>query len=256
MKKLIILALITLFCFNLLTALEPALDKINQEAIQAYQNKDYYNALQKFLVIDNNGVINADLYYNIANCYFRQNSLGMSILYYEKCLKVQPSHIAAQKNRDFAMTLIRDKIEKEDPSAVMLLLHKLYNSIDLNSAALLSLILWALLIFILIIMKTAFRNKDKSLPVFLAFLILIMLIVSGTISYTKYSSYHSKDDAVIVAGTAIGFSGPGEEYTRVFTIHEGMRCHIEDTSNNWQLIKLENGLGGWIQKDLLALVAF
>ncbi|MCF7919474.1 MAG: tetratricopeptide repeat protein [Candidatus Cloacimonetes bacterium] len=256
MKKSLLIILVALFSFGWLNALEMSLDQINNEAIQAYQNKDYDTALEKFLIVDNNGIINANLYYNIANCYFRQGSLGLSILYYEKCLKMKPDHAAARKNRDFALTLTRDKIDQEEPSALEKLLTKLYNSFDLNSVALLDIILFALLILLLIIMNTLFRQRDKSLPVFLIFLVLILLTCSATVSYLKYTSFHDTKDAVIIAATAIGYSGPGEEYTRVFTIHEGMTCRVEDANDNWLLIKLPNGIGGWVEENLLQRVTF
>ena len=256
MKKLLALSLLIIFSIALFAESDLSLDEINQQAISAYQDKDYETALEQFLIIDTNGIISADLFYNIANCYFRQGSLGLSILYYEKCLKVKPDHIAARKNRDFALTLTRDKIEQTDKSALENLLSKLYNSFDLNTAALITIILFALLIIFLIITQIAYRDRDKSLPIFFIFLILILLIISVTISSLKYSSFHDIKDAVIIAATAIGYSGPGAEYTRVFTIHEGMICQIEDASENWLLIKLPNGIGGWIEKDLLKQVAF
>ena len=176
MKKLLAFALLIILSITLFAEADLSLDEINQQAISAYQDKDYESALEQFLIIDTNGIISADLFYNIANCYFRQGSLGLSILYYEKYLKVKPDHIAARKNRDFALTLTRDKIEKTDKSALENLLSKLYNSFDLNSAALITLILFALLITFLIITQIAYRNRDKSLPVFFIFLIIFRII--------------------------------------------------------------------------------
>ncbi|HHE38945.1 MAG TPA: SH3 domain-containing protein, partial [Candidatus Cloacimonetes bacterium] len=58
-------------------------------------------------------------------------------------------------------------------------------------------------------------------------------------------------EAVLISQSAVGFSGPSNEFTRVFTIHEGMIFDIEKEENNWSLIKLTNGLGGWIESKNL-----
>jgi uncharacterized protein YgiM (DUF1202 family) len=69
------------------------------------------------------------------------------------------------------------------------------------------------------------------------------------ISILKWQEFHNDNEAVILSTSVIGYSGPGEDFTRVFTIHEGMIFTLERDEDNWSLIKLENGLGGWIKKD-------
>ncbi len=243
-----------LFLIPLLASNSDLINQTGTEAITAYQNKDYDTALNKFLYLENNSVINADLFYNIANCYFRQNMIGKAILYYKKALKVNPAHQAASRNLDFILTLTKDKIELDEPGALAEFLLRIYHSYDLNTAALFTAILFLLLVLLVILMQTAFQHQDKSLPLFLIFLVIIFLIISSAISVLKYNNFHDTSDAVVTTSTAIGYSGPGEEYTRVFTIHEGMVCQLEDQNENWVLIKLPNGIGGWIQKDLLELV--
>ena len=228
--------------------------KTLDEAINAYHNKEYDTALSSFLYLENNNVVNADLYYNIANCYFRKSQIGKAIIYYNKALKVDPAHTAANSNLKFILTLTKDKIDNEENDAMSQFLLRIFHSFDLNKAALFTAILFFLLILLLILMQTVFRNRDRSLPVFLIFLVLILLVISATVSYLKYQNFHSASDAVITSQTAIGYSGPGSEYTRVFTIHEGMICHIEENNENWLLIKLPNGIGGWIESDQLEIV--
>jgi uncharacterized protein YgiM (DUF1202 family) len=76
-------------------------------------------------------------------------------------------------------------------------------------------------------------------------------------SYIKWQRYTDESQAVLLTDSAIGYSGPDSDFTRVFTIHEGMIFQIEQQQEDWSLIKLQNGLGGWIrnsnfQKILLA----
>lgn len=255
MNRYIAFIILILLAIPSLYAIDDNIDSLNQKAVKAYQDKEYQTALSDFIRIEKQGVIDANLFYNMGNCYFRLEQLGMSILYYKKALKVNPTHSLAKKNLDFAFTLTRDKIESSDSGALEKILKNLYHSFSLNTLALISIILFALLVLLLIIMQTLYRFKDKSLPVFFIFLIIIFLAATVIITSMKYSAYHKNSDAVIIALTAVGFSGPGAEYTRVFTIHEGMTCNIEDKNENWVLIKLPNGIGGWIESNLLKRVS-
>lgn len=255
-KFITLIILITFFCSLLAADNSQIVKNTNSQAISAYHEKNYDVALNKFLEIENDGIINSNLFYNIANCYFRQSQLGKAVLYYKKALKVDPSHQQAANNLKFIQSIIKDKIEQEDSGALIKLIKSLYNSFDLNATALFTAILFFILILLLIFMHTLYAHRDKSLPLFLTILVIIMLIAAISVSLLKYNKFHSTSEAVITAQTAIGYSGPGVEYTRVFTIHEGMVCQIEDMNDQWTLIKLPNGIGGWINNSLLEIVSF
>jgi len=49
-------------------------------------------------------------------------------------------------------------------------------------------------------------------------------------------------------------SGPGDEYTKVMSLHEGAEAQIEDNREGWYLIKLPNGLGGWIPQETAEII--
>jgi len=56
-------------------------------------------------------------------------------------------------------------------------------------------------------------------------------------------------EAVIMTEEARAYSGPGTENTLIFTIHEGTKVVIERSNDNWNLVRLKSGAGGWIISD-------
>jgi uncharacterized protein YgiM (DUF1202 family) len=46
-------------------------------------------------------------------------------------------------------------------------------------------------------------------------------------------------------------SGPGEEYKHILTLHDGAEVRIREERQNYVLIQLPGGLGGWIEKESL-----
>ena len=87
-------------------------------------------------------------------------------------------------------------------------------------------------------------------------LILILLgvclsisILSGSISIQKLHSGANHTAAIIMSEEARAYSGPDEANTHIFTIHEGTKVIIERNQNEWSLIRLKSGAGGWISAN-------
>ncbi len=251
MKKYIILLLITLFTINLFSA---DFDSTFKKGVKFYTNNQFKEALKTFLSIEKDGVINAELYYNIANTYFRLNRLGYAILYYKKALKVNPDFKEAKKNLDFALSLTKDKQNYSNDSIVEQKIKNIFNKISLNLSAVISLIFFILVVLTIVIMILFYKNREKIGITFVLVILIMFFASSLLVSYLKWKNYHNDSDAVLVSESAIGFSGPGDNFTRVFTIHEGLCFEVVKTQNDWSLIKLNNGLGGWIRTQDLKRV--
>ena len=261
MKKLIYSLLFLLLSVSIFA--DNQIDLIQQDAISSYNDKDYQTALEKFSLLENEGIINADLYYNIGNCYFRINEVGRSILYFKKAIKVRSDHSAARRNLEYALTFTIDKQESDDQSVIRSFWLRAFDSISINLLAIITLIIFSIIImfirqiniiFSIIIMFIClmiiyYKNREKTVPIFITTIFIFLFLVFFIISILKWQEFNKTDEAVLLSTSAIGYSGPGEDFTRVFTIHEGMIFTIEKSEDNWSLIKLENGLGGWINKD-------
>jgi uncharacterized protein YgiM (DUF1202 family) len=49
-------------------------------------------------------------------------------------------------------------------------------------------------------------------------------------------------------------SGPDKGQTEVFTAHEGTKVRLVRQEGEWILVRLANGLGGWIQTEAVARI--
>ena len=251
MKKLIFLSLLIIFAINLFSA---DYDKMFKKGVDLYTKNSFKEALDTFLSIEKEGVVNAELYYNIANTYFRLNQLGYAILYYKKALKVKPAFAQAKKNLEFALSLTKDKQTYSKSSPIERKIKDIFDLISLNLSAVISLILFFLIVLVIVIMILFYKDREKIAMIFTLVILLIFFAGSLLVSYLKWKSYHDDKEAVLISESAIGFSGPGDNFTRVFTIHEGLCFEVVQTQGDWSLIKLNNGLGGWIRTQDLKRV--
>ena len=56
---------------------------------KAYQESDFERAIDEWRSCADNGITDADLFYNLGNAYFRNGNLGLSIFYYKKALRLR-----------------------------------------------------------------------------------------------------------------------------------------------------------------------
>ena len=78
-------------------------------ADSAYNELAYSEALRLYeATLDSLGG-SADLYYNIANTYYRLQQPGKAILWYERAIMADPTHDDARANLEFVNTTITDK---------------------------------------------------------------------------------------------------------------------------------------------------
>ena len=252
MKKLTLILLI--ISFSLILLGESKIDEVFKKALNEYETKNYENALRDFLSIENEDLINADLFYNIGNCHFRLNQIGRSILYYKKALKIESDHTSARKNLEFALTLTKDKQEIGSEDVIRSFREKLFDSISINLLAVIALIIFGLIILLTCFMIVYYRNRERTVPIFMTTVLIFFLLIFLLLGFLKWRAYHFQIEGVILTTSAIGYSGPSEDFTRVFTIHEGMIFEIEREEGNWSLIKLPNGLGGWVNKETFELI--
>ena len=248
MKNKQIFILIFLILLSLLQAADIN-QKIFNEAIEYFENKDFMEALELFRSLENEGLENADLYYNIGNCYFRSSDIGSSILYFKRALKIQSNHDAARRNLNYALTFTKDKQNLDSEDVIRSIWQRTFDSFSINLLAILLMIFWIALTGMIVLMIIRYRGREKTIPIFITTIIVFFIVIFSILSFLKWQGFHNNKEAVLIFPTAIGYSGPNKEFIRVFTIHEGMIFQIEKQENDWSLIKLKNGLGGWIKSS-------
>ena len=91
MKQLIYLLL--LFISSSLFATEETISFA--KANQLYQQEKYQEALSNFeaIALEQKGQTSAELYFNIANCYYKTHQVAPAIFNYEKALLINPDFV-------------------------------------------------------------------------------------------------------------------------------------------------------------------
>ncbi len=231
MKKIIFSVLF----FGLFSA---GLAKVSAEkAGEYYTQKKYQAALQEYLSLPKN----ADIYYNIGNCYYRLGEFGRAVLYYRRAQRLSPGSWQIEKNLQIAQKSLLDK--PAELTKVEQIWQKIDALLSLNFLAIA--ILSSLLLFALFWILAVYRQRT----VYFAVFALLVCFGLGVFSFHKHQALSKK--AVLLSLEEKGYSGPSQENKQVFLIHQGNCFTVLQQEEDWSKIKLEQGFVGWIKSKSL-----
>lgn len=233
-------------------------EDIFKQANKFYKDNNYMEALKLYEKLIEKNIKNENLFYNAGNAYFRLNMLGPSILYYEKALALKPFDKDIIANIKYAnlKKIDRDVETEQNPFTKFLI--GMYDLFTINSALMFASISYFLLIALIIALM--FRKKiSKFIPrkefINYGFYIMIPLFVIMTsISIIKISNAKTMIHGIILQPQVEVKSGPGEEYTTNFPLHEGSKVRIRQLQEGYYLISLPNGYNGWVKKEFIGVI--
>lgn len=222
-----------------------------KKANDYFNNGEYELSRQLYESLLDSGYHESEIYYNLANSYFRLNNIPAAILNYERAKRLKPNDDDIDFNLKLANLKIVDKFEPVPKLFIFIWLDYIMNFLYSGVWANIIIIsIWVFLasLFVLII---NFAPKFRLWFLFLLFSSLIIAGISSVFAYKAYQNEQSKNKAIIFTPSVYVKSAPDPGSTDLFILHEGTKIHIMDAIDDWIQIKVENGDIGWINnKDI------
>jgi len=217
-----------------------------EQANRAYEEGRYEEAGRIYEEILAAGTMHGTVLYNLGNAYFKMNRLGEAILAYERAQRLLPRDEDVAANLQLARELTVDKIAREDPPLPVRWLTYPARALNVDELTWVSFILYLLTASLVVLGIWARPVRLRKKVLVSALVAGVLLVVSASSLAGKIYRQTSADRAVILAAAVDARSGPGDDYTRIFTAHEGTTVRVRQRREGWYLIALPNGLGGWI----------
>ncbi len=80
------------------------------------------------------------------------------------------------------------------------------------------------------------------------------LVLVGAGFGVKLHRAATQTHAIVLQERVDVLSGPGEDNTTLFTVHEGLKVRIEAEQGSWYQVSLDNGLSGWVPDAMLGRI--
>ena len=216
---------------------------------EAYQRGDFAAAERNYRRAIDAGASGPVVCYNVGNACFKQNKLGEAVYWWERARRLDPEDPDIRENLEFARLLVVDRIEMpSDPLPVRVLraaAHLLSERAE--SWALLGLLAGANACFSLWLFADR-RGLAVAALSGLAVALAASLLVGASLAW-KIVEQRTRLEGVVVEQKVDVRSGPGEENTVLFSVHEGIVLRIRAEAGPWLQISLPNGWNGWLKAD-------
>lgn len=195
-----------------------------QEAIQGYNQ----------LIAD--GKQSANLFYNLANAYFRTGDFGRAILNYERALALDRHHPESQANLQIA----RDEAHALElaPSGLRRFVH--FGST--NQYAIVTAIAFWLAVFSFAVWL--FRKPRRPGAILCCILCLCCGGLTGFLTFSTNDEQRAK--AVVIGRDVQARLATADNANTILALPPGSEIHVLSRRGDWIYADLPNNLRGWI----------
>ena len=248
---------IIVFLFVLTSALimpinASAITKENADS--AYARQQYQQAIIDYEELLKKGV-NADLYFNLGNAYYRIGSITKAVLNYERAYMLSPGDADIRFNLQLARSKTIDKITPESEMFFVTWYRALVNLQSVDGWA--KTALWSLAIAIILALIYIFSSRIslRKLGFYGSSLVILLFIFVNIFAYQQRQVLQNRTGAIVMSSSVPVKSTPAHNGTDLFVLHEGTRIDITDGSmKDWKKVRLADGREGWIEYAAIEII--
>jgi tetratricopeptide (TPR) repeat protein len=210
-----------------------------------YVQGDYQAAVGAYRAALGTGYASGALYYNLGNAYFRSDSLGPAILYYEKARRLLPNDAKLLHSLDVARSAAN-----APPPPVSRGWSSFVASVNPGISFLLGLLVYGGSVGWLVYRYwhgavSTVRRLDGA-PMIAGLALIGLALVA---SYAQTLDHR----AVVIAQKAPLYTRPMEDQAaRDTTLSAGAVLRLQRRQPNWSEVELSSGRAGWMRTDALA----
>ncbi len=217
------------------------------KANENYEKKHYSDAQLQYQQLVDAGYSSKELFYNLANTYFKLKKFGYAVYYYEKAKQLNPNDEDILYNLELTQLYLKDKIITPPEFILYDISKKILYLLSMETWAILSLTGWFTLAGIFLIRKLR-PAQGRLFSLLFRGTIILFLFCSVNFVINVYVQERIRE-AVILSSVSDVRSEPDNSGSVLFILHEGAMVQIRSERNDWIEIRLKDGKIGWIRKD-------
>lgn len=219
-------------------------------AREAYSSGDYNAAIAIYEQLCTQGEA-PELYYNLANAYYKNNQMGKAVLNYERALRLDRNYEDAKFNLQLANARIQDKIDPIPQFFLTQWVSSLRALFSSNAWSIMSVVLFVLMLLGVLGYVLAPYKWMRKTSFFVALFACLFSIATLCFARAQkqYAEQHAQ--AIVLEGSVTVKSSPDESGTELFVVHEGTKVSVKGVLNEWVEVVLADGNVGWIKAQTI-----
>lgn len=236
-----------LFCMLMALVSLSASATTKENADAEYKRGNYQQAIKDYEELLKQGV-NADLYYNLGNAYYRTDNVTQAILAYERALMLSPGDDDIRFNLQFATSKTIDKITPESKMFFVTWYHSLVNFTSVDNWAVMAIASIVLVLLLVLMFLFGPNVLLRKIGFYGGCLFFALFVFCNFFAYQQKYNLQNRTAAIVIAPSVTVKKTPANGSSDVFVIHEGTKVDITDKGlKDWRGIRLADGREGWLQ---------
>jgi len=212
-----------------------------------YAKAQYKDALNTYQLLLDKGYQSAAVYFNMGNASYKTGDVTSALLYYEKAHKLAPADDDINSNIRFANLKTTDKIDQLPEFFLANWWKTFILSFSKNALSVLSILFIFLASAILAIYFFTGSVSVKKISFYTSMIFFFLGVFMIFIALMQVSYFNGHRQAIVFSSSVTVKSGPVEQSSSLFIIHDGTKVNVLENNNGWMKISLLNGNVGWIK---------
>jgi len=218
-------------------------------ANQLYADGNYQDAIAAYEAIIAESP-SAEAYYNLGNAYFKTGEVALSILAYERSLRLRPHDKDTQHNLQFAQQKIIDNIQDNHRFFLAQWAEAFRNLAPEYLWFRISVALFILMLVCAFLFAFAGGLVVRKIGFHLAWVALLCSVITFSCAASLHHRDSAREEAIILQGIVNAKSSPDKSGTDLFILHEGTKVRVKDSVGGWCEIHVGDNIG-WVKQSAL-----
>jgi tetratricopeptide (TPR) repeat protein len=222
-----------------------------EQANKAYEKEQYTEAIDIYNRLLRSNTLNApELYYNLANAYYKTNKIAPSIYYYEKALALKPNDKAIQENLTLAKRMCIDNFDiiSEPFLAKVLNTFTSFFAVDIWAVVSIAFATLFLILFILYFLK-------RKRVFFVGFWVSLFFVLYSFFAANYQLNRVNNNSFAIVFDKEVPLQKEAKLTAEAIEpLHEGTKVKMLKKEGDWAKVQLSDGRIGWLPNQSVKML--
>lgn len=250
--------LVALGSFAPSLALAESLQSLFEQGNAAFYAGDFAQAAERYEALLEAGVRDADLYFNLGTAYGRQGKLGLSVLHYERSLRLDPGADDTLRGLALAQEALgHRRADRQGEATVRTrppLSEALVQPFSENQLALVTL-LCCLGLFGALTVRRFARGDGLRLGLAVAVAVLGLMLSAAALGLGVRADWLADGRAgIILAEGAPLLEGPDPRAADRGRVPEGARVRLFEREAGFVRVRIGEELAGWLRDGQVAAI--